>query len=283
MRLAGFILAALMLSAAIAAGQPPVGGAPVAPAAQPDPKLDEHLGKWEKTMGDLSNFRFELSLKKTEVTFKQDKPYSGVVLCMKPNYAVLRLNYDGDKTGADYEAYISDGKAVYQYSGLEKTITRWKFPDPKANPAGATDNLMLDFLSGMKAKDAKQRFNLSVFKEDANYVYLDVLPVLAKDKAEFQQLRMALYGPSTKFAYLPAQVFLVKPNGDTEQWKFTGPQTNIQGLTEKNFQYQDVKGWTVVEGKIAAPPPPPAGRPGQPTLPGATGLPPGGGAVRPNK
>ena len=58
---------------------------------------------------------------------------------------------------------------------------------------------MLDFVNGLKAKDAKARFELSVFKEDekGNYIYLDVKPLLGKDKEQFQQLRMALYGPST--------------------------------------------------------------------------------------
>jgi TIGR03009 family protein len=278
MRPAGFALAALLIGVTVAWAQPPVAGSPVAPPAAPaaktDPKLDAHLDGWEKTMGALTNFRFELNLKKTQVTFKQDKPYSGVVLCMKPNYAVVRMNYDGDKTGADYEAFICDGKSLYHYNGLERTITEYKLPDQKTN-AAATDNLMLDFLSGMKAKDAKARFDLSLFKEDANYVYLDVKPILGKDKEEFQQLRMALYGPNTKFAYLPAQVYLVRPNGDTELWKFSDPQTNIPALAPKDFAFQKVGGF---QFKVWQPPPPPA-RPGQPMLPGG-GAPPGG-LVRP--
>ncbi len=295
MRPAGFALAALLIAVTVATGQPPaVPGAPVTPpplppaAAPADKKLDEYLGNWEKTMSDLKNFRFVLSLKRTEVTFKQEKAYSGVVLCMKPKYAVLRLNYDGDKTGSDYEAYICDGKAVYQYAGLDKTITQWKLPDPKTNPAGATDNLMLDFVSGLKKKEATERFDITLYKEDEKklYIYLDVKPKLAKDKADFQQLRMALYGPGVpnpKWAYLPAQVYLVKPSGDTEQWSFKEPQTNIDSLTPADFKFQKVddKSWRYQEGKQAAPAPP--GRPGQPMLPAGAGLPPGPGAVRPNK
>lgn len=294
MRPAGLTLAALLVGVTVVSGQqpvppaPPGGGAPVAPpapAAKPaDPKLDEHLARWEKTMGDLANFRFVLGLKRTEPTFKSEKSYTGVVLCMKPNYAVVRLDNDADKDKKDnpkkdYEAYICDGKAVYEYNGLNRTITRWQLPDPKAGGPGATDNLMIDFLSGMKAKDAKDRFDLSLFKEDANYVYLDVKPKLGKDKAEFQQLRMALYGPNTKFAYLPAQVFLVKPNGDSEMWRFTDPQTNIPGLKPEHFAAQKVEGFEFKEGKPPTPAPP--GVVPQPKLPGGTNLPPGDGAVRP--
>jgi TIGR03009 family protein len=290
MRFAGFTLAALLIGVTVAAAQPPVPGAPPTPPPLPavgaaDAKLDEHLLGWHQRMDKLQNFRFVLSLQRTDVTFKQTKPYSGVVLCMKPNYAVLRLNYDADKTGTDYEAYICDGKAVYGYNGLAKKITEYPLPDPRTNPAGATDNLMLDFLTGLKAKDAKERFEISVHKEDANYVYLDVKPKLAKDKSEFQQLRMALYGPNVKdpkVAYLPALVYLVKPNGDTEMWKFSDHQTNIPNLEPKNFAFQNVPGWTLDKYKPAAAPQPP-GRPGQPILPAGGGLPAGPGSVRPNK
>ncbi|HVL15997.1 MAG TPA: TIGR03009 domain-containing protein [Gemmata sp.] len=281
MRYAGFTLAVVLIGVVAAHAQQPVAGAPVAPpgapGAAPGNRLDAHLDGWEKKMGDLTNFRFVLSLKRTNPTFPNaPKSYSGVVLCMKPNYAVLRLNYDADKTGNEYEAFICDGKKVYEYNGLARTITHWPLPDPKASPAGATDNLMLDFLSGMKARDAKDRFDITLYKEDekGHYIYLDVKPKLAKDKAEFQQLRMALYGPNTKYTYLPAQVFLVKPGGDTEQWSFKEPQTNIPGLTAKDFTYQKVAGFRDEEGKPPAPQG--AARPGMPKLPA-------GGAVRPNR
>ncbi|MBA4064217.1 MAG: TIGR03009 domain-containing protein [Isosphaera sp.] len=276
MRPAGLVLAAL-LAAATAAGQPPAAppGQPPAPAAPPPGKLDEHLAAWEKRMGEVSNFWLSLKLKRTDALLKQEKTYTGLVLCMKPNLARLRLANDADKEGRDYEAYVCNGKAVYEYSGLRRTVTEWPLPDPKA---GATDNLMIDFVSGLKAKDAKERFDLKLFKEDAHYVYLDVLPKTAKDKQEFQQLRMALFGPNTKFAYLPAQVNLVKPTGDAESWSFSDPppQTNVPGITPKHFEYEPVPGFTLVKGQ----PPASGPRPGEPKLPAGAGLPPGG-AVRP--
>lgn len=265
MRVAGSALAVLFIGVTLAAAQQP-GVPPAAPAVPSgaQSKLNAHLAQWEKTMADLKNFRVELGLKRTDFVFKKDRFYSGVVLCMKPNLAVLRLDYDGDPTKADYEAYICDGKAVYEYNGLQKTITEWKLPDPKNNPAGATDNLMLDFLGGMKAKEAQQRFDMTLFKEDEYYIYLDIKPIQARDKTEFQQLRLALYGPNTKFAYQPAQVYMVKPNGDTEQWTFKNPQTNLPGVDAKMFQFVDVPGFRKLQGQ----PVPPAAPPMQPMRPG---------------
>ena len=127
-------------------------------------------------------------------------------------------------------------------------------------------------MTGMKAKDLKARFELKLFKEDEHYIYLDIKPVLGKDKQEFQQLRLALYGPKTgELAYLPAQVYTVKPNGETEQWKLSSPETNIAGITEKVFQYENVPGFRFQQAPDDKAPPPV--RPGSPTPPVAKGRP----------
>jgi TIGR03009 family protein len=125
MRIAGLTLGCLLICVA-ARAQQPVTGAPVQPlpvgGANPDAKLNAHLEGWEKTTAGLTNFRFVLSLKRTSKSdFKSTRSYSGVVLCMKPNYAVVRMDYDGDKSGKDYEAFICDGKAVYEYNGLQQS------------------------------------------------------------------------------------------------------------------------------------------------------------------
>jgi TIGR03009 family protein len=273
MRRAGFTLAALLIAATVGPAQPPAvpGQPPIPPPAPPapkaaDPKLDGHLAEWEKKMAGVVNMRTEIALKRTDAVFKKDTNFTGVVLCMKPNFAVLRLDNTGDPTKADYEAYICDGKAVYAYDGKGKTIT--KIPLPK-NQAGV-DNLMLDFMAGMKAKDVKERFDITLFKTDEHYVYLDIKPLRPADQREFAHLRLALYGPgqaTAKVAYLPAQVYMLKPNGDAESWKFTNQQVDIPGVAAANFAFVPIKGWDVKE----APPAPMGGGP----------VAPAGGAVRP--
>jgi TIGR03009 family protein len=277
MRSAGFIFAASLIAASVVSAQPPtVPGQPVTPVPPPapaakaaDPKLDGHLGEWEKKMASVKNVRTEISLKRTDTVFKKDTNYTGVVLCMKPNYAILRLDNAADMTPTkiDYEAYICDGKSVFVYEGLKKTVTEIKIPQ---NQAGV-DNLMLDFLAGMKAKDAKERFDITLFNTDEHYIYLDIKPLRPADQREFQQLRLALYGPGPKtaqFAYLPAQVYMMKPSGDTEVWKFSNTMVDIPKVTADVFKFTEVpKGWNFQQ----APQGPIGGNP----------MPPG--AVRPNK
>ena len=183
----------------------PVPPGPLPDARTIDPAVEQHLGAWETKMSGVTNLRTEISLKRTDAVFKKETNYSGVVLRLKPSHVVLRLDNADDPTKIDYEAYICDGKSVFVYSGLQKTVIEFKLPLNQGRP----DNLLFDMLFGVTAADMKERFDISVFKTDAHYVYLDIKPRSDKDKHDFTHLRLALYGPgeaTAKFAYLPAQV-----------------------------------------------------------------------------
>ena len=227
-------------------------------------------------MAGIKSLRVDVTRTTTDSVFKKEKKFTGPLLLMKPTYAILRLEYAGDPTRLDYEAYLCDGKSLFKYEGLAKTVTEFKLPNTVANPNAGTDNFMLDFLSGMKAKDAKDRYELTLVKEDANYVYLHIVPKLGRDKQDFKMISMALFGPRTQYPYLPCKVIKLEPNDNTETWDFTKPQTNVQGVDETAFRFVPVQGFRVVQAN-----PQPPVRPGQPILQGANGLPPGPGNVRP--
>src|SRR5579862_4600472 len=146
MRLLGFTLAVLAIGIGktLALAQPP-GGAPLPPAQPPAvapqaPNLDAHLAGWEQNMSAVKNFVVKIALTRTDSVFKKEKKYTGSVACMKPNLAVLRLEYTQDPK--DYEALICDGKSFFVYNGLEKSITEHKIPNAAANLGAAPDNLM---------------------------------------------------------------------------------------------------------------------------------------------
>jgi TIGR03009 family protein len=293
MRPVGFTLLAALIAAPLTWAQvpgvtpgQPIPGAPVGqPGAQPgapapDPKLDPHLKGWELKMGGLTNFAADIALTKKDSVFQKPREYDGSVLCAKPNSARLRLEAlpkppppapGKPAEPVDFEAYICNGAFLYEYNGLKREVTEYKLGP---NAGGAGDNLMLDFLAGFKADEAKRRFDIKVFNEDDNYVYLDIKPRLQKDQQEFVHVRFALYGPRTQVAYLPAQVWLQKPSGDTELWKFSNPRTNVPNVDQKVFDYVPVQGWPLKKAQV-----PPAGPPGgvPPKGPGV----PTGGAVRP--
>lgn len=247
----GPILAALLAAATVATAQPP---APPAPTPQPDP-VAAHLAQWEKTMGQLVNFGAEFDLVRKDNVFKQSRTYGGSVLCMKPNLAILRIESKTDKN--DYEAFLSNGKSVYHYDGPKKLITEFKL-----NPAGGADNLMLDFLGGMKAGDAQRRFKIGLVNQDANYVILAIEPLMPRDKQEFTDARLALLAPTNVAKltpYLPAVVWLQQPNGNTEEWRLRNHKVNQPGVEPKLFEFQMVKGFQFQQ---APPPAPPGPAPG---------------------
>ena len=163
---------------------------------------------------------------------------------MKPNLAVLRLDYAADPK--DFEAFICNGKSVYAYNGLQKTITEHKLPDPKTNPAGETGNLILDFVSGMKAKDLKARFDIEAVQGRRRTTSTSTS---SRCSARTSRSSSNCAWHSTgrrhgQVAYLPAQVYMVKPNDETEQWKLSSPKTDIAGdLTAKVFEFENVPGF----------------------------------------
>lgn len=231
-----------------------------------DPKLDAHLERWEKRMKDATNLASDVELTRSDSVLKRDAKYTGSVLCMKPNFARLRLDNVDDPKKQDYEAFICTGKSVFAYNGVAKTVTEFELP--KAGPG--VDNLMLDFLAGMKAKDIKERFKVTLYNADEHYIYLDIKPVLGKDQREFKQIRFALYGPGPKTAavsYLPAAAHIFKPNDDIEAWKFSNVKVDVPNVDAKLFQYVEIKDWQLQKA-----PPQPIGGGAKP-----------GTEVRPNK
>jgi hypothetical protein len=103
----------------------------------------------------------------------------------------------------------------------------------------------VEIFSGAKPKDLKQLFEVKLFKEDENYLYLNMEPIANKGDQEIRErIRMALYGPKTKYAYLPAMIHFVHANGDSEIWTIAKTQTNLSGISEKDFQYVKVPGFT---------------------------------------
>ncbi|QJW96673.1 TIGR03009 domain-containing protein [Frigoriglobus tundricola] len=288
MRLTCTVLAVLMLAACpprrsrvvyvpvqpcvqpLVVSAPPVVVAQAPPPHEPsgrasDPAVEALLAEWERKMADVRSLRMEIAFKRTDPVFKKDTHYSGSVLWLKPHFVVLRLENSADPTKTDYEAYICDGKSIFAYNGVQKTITEIQLPlnnlqanEPPANDPLSqwlsslwtkwTDHLLYQALIEIKAKDVSARFDITLFKKDEHYLYLDIKPRSDADKREFQHIRVALYGPepaTQKWAYLPAQVYVLRPSMDAEVWKFTNPQVNLPGVDEKNFTFVPIKGWDV--------------------------------------
>lgn len=250
----------------------PVGQAQPAPAPAVDPTLKAHLEAWEKVAQGVTNFHTSAKLVKRNLLAKKESEYTGSIICLKPNLARMRIapkidpkeldpkdpafNPKAKEKAEQYLAYICSGSAVYEYDGGGKTVTEYKLPN-----GGVGDNLLLAFVSGvLKANDVLVRFDVKLLKEDANYVYLEIKPREARDKADFESMIVVLYGPKVAtVSYLPRTVVMRKNNGQEEEvWEFLQPQLNHPAIKPGDFQYvAPPKDWKFQQSQTAAPQPAP--------------------------
>src|SRR5262249_18312291 len=110
-------------------------------------------------------------------------------------------------------------------------------PDNKAGEGG--DNF-LTFLFGMKAADAKVRYDLKLSKEDQYYFYVDVLPKNDADKADFQRAQLVL----NKTNYVPRRLWLEQPNKDTVMWDLPKVEVHVPLKKEDFTPTLPSKEWT---------------------------------------
>jgi TIGR03009 family protein len=226
-------------STAGAPGQRPLVAAPVAApvaAQQWSPQLTAHIDAWEAKNKTINSFYTDAECVRTNTIKQKDQVYDAVIMCMKPNLARMGLTNRANK--ADYMAWICDGTVVCEYDSLGMKMVQHSIPP--GGKGGVGDNLLLEFMSGlMTANDIKQRFAVSLEKEDVNYVYLTILPQLQKDRLEFDKMTLVLYGPRIArpgWEYLPAVVLMSKNDGqETEKWTFKEPKINNPGIKKEQF------------------------------------------------
>jgi TIGR03009 family protein len=217
-------------------GQP---GAP--PATQPlDPEhnpLDKFLLRWEQEMKNVETLSAQLSRIEENKTFQTVDVYVGIARYMKPNLASLEMQKK-DKPDL-FEKFVCNGQMLYQYKAAQKEIWAHQLPAPK--PGQVSDDNFLSFLFGMKAEEAKRRYDIKVAKEDQWYVYLDVLPRFDADKADFQRARLVL----TKDTFMPRQLWFEQPNRDTVTWDIPKIETKVPLKRDEFLAPPVPQGWTM--------------------------------------
>ncbi|HET6573933.1 MAG TPA: TIGR03009 domain-containing protein [Fimbriiglobus sp.] len=218
--------------------------------------------EWEKVMQGAGNFYCkDVTKVHRNLITKRTTTETGEVLCMKPNMARLRLEKKADPN--DSIAYICTGREVYEYDGNAKIVTEYRLAkrEVDGNPifnfltrAFAAENRVFDPLSGaFKADGVADRFEIKLSRQDRNYVYLELVPRLPRDKGQFQSITLVLYQPAhRKQAYLPARIRIIGANGDhQDDWLFREPVMNSKNVTPAAFEFvEPPPGWkTLRPGK----------------------------------
>ena len=247
------------------------------PSLTPEQILERHLKNWQTRMGEVTSYSTQCTHTMTDVTYSKETKFTGQIICMKPNLAWMSLTRvqapitPGEKeSAAPFTAYICNGKAVYEYSSEAKLVTEYPL-----NDGGIGDNLLLEFMSGsLTAEDVMKRFDLQHLKpNDPHYLYIELKPRLAKDKAEFSSMVLVLYNHLQKeMMYLPRTVVITGKNGQSkEEFNFLfQPTLNSPKLTAAAFEPRPTpEGWKYQ--KQSAPISAPRGempetQPGQPVI-----------------
>jgi TIGR03009 family protein len=233
---------------------PPAAAAPAAPAPNAA-RLDALLQKWEQEMKNVQVLAADLNRTTLDKVRGDASTYSGSAKYMKPNLASLQMQ---KKDNADaFEKYLCSGQFLYEYAAATKQIRIHEMPQPKNN---VSDDNFLSFLFGMKAEEAKKRYDLRLVKEDQWYIYIEVMPRDQADKVDFQKARLILNSSN----FLPRQVWFEQPNGNEITWDIpkilTGADAKVQ---RSDFEppKNAPQGWTMVKAaRSEAPKPPDAPR-----------------------
>jgi TIGR03009 family protein len=269
MRNSGLVLGVLLLcGAAVSAQQPPQQPyppqppRPALPAAQPlnpnDP-LDQLLLRWEGEMKKVQTLVASLNrIDQNKVAATTDV-YVGVAKYMRAqagqrvvNLATLELRRRDQPDS--YEKMLCNGTGLYLWSPTEKEIRMQPLPQPK--PGQVADDGPLQFLLGMKAEEARRRYELKLTKSDQYYYYVDVLPRFDQDKADFQRARMVL----NKDSFLPRQLWFEQPNGNTVTWDIPKIENGAPLNTREFDTPTPPAGWKMAQPSAPindAPSPPP--------------------------
>ena len=246
-------IALLALAAATAAGRaqapatsPP--SAPAVPAAAPfDPDrnpLDRYLQRWEEAMKKVDTLALACTRKEIDKVYRTEKTYEGTIHFLKPTYFFWDMRVKGKPQ--DFERIICSGQFIYQFVPAERVIR--VYPGPKVGPSGRiAEDTSIAFLFGMKATAAKERYTLSLFKEDKFYIYVDVIPKRDIDKADFQKARIVL----NRDTFLPRQLWFEHPNAGQVIWDIPTIQSGVP-LQKITFATPKAPpGWKMVPGQSA--------------------------------
>lgn len=249
MRRYGLVLLALVLASQSARAQQAQQAAAAPPAAADDKVLDAHLAKWEAALKNVETLGAEVTRVDTNRVYEDVKRLRGVAYYMRAgsgpsaqNLALLEMKLDGQKEFK--EKFICTGTYIYQFAPEQKEIRYYELPKKQPGQV-ADDNNLLSLLFGMKAEEAKQRYELKLAKEDAYYIYVDIAPRSPTDKADFQRARLVL----NKANYLPRQLWFEHANRSEVMWDI--PNLNVgMALDRRAFDKPTPPpGWKLVAGE----------------------------------
>jgi TIGR03009 family protein len=248
MRYPCLTLAAVLATAAWLHAQQPASPPPAAPLDPAHNRLDALLLQWQQRMGDVQVLEAQCIRTTFDKTFQSTDVYEGVAKYKRPNLAMLELHKKGRPE--TFEKYLCSGTALYEYVPAQKVIRVHELPAPK--PGQVADDNFLSFLFGMKAEEARRRYELKLVKEDQWYVYVEILPRFPADKVDFHKAQLVLLNNS----FLPRRLWFEQPTGNEITWDIPKVETGSGArVAPADFALPTPPpGWRMEQDRAAVPP-----------------------------
>ncbi|HEV8061692.1 MAG TPA: hypothetical protein VGP68_17580, partial [Gemmataceae bacterium] len=133
-------------------------------------RLDAILAQWEAKMTGIKSLRAQLERQDEDKSFGSKELFVGTAHFQSPNLA--RLDLKRSDNPSIFECIVCTGQFTFQFVPAQKQVRVYDMGPAKKGQI-AEDNF-LSFLIGMKAADAKRRYELKLVKEDVNYLYIEV-------------------------------------------------------------------------------------------------------------
>ena len=222
----GLVLAIVLLAGAPVAAQTtmPPTAPPQAPAQSP---LDNYLLSWEQKMLEVQTLQAQLTRTEKDPAFNKTQEYIGFAQYMKEkkgdvvlNLATLEMRPKA-RPNEIAEKFICTGTHLFQFNPAQMEVKQFEMPKPKPGQV-AQDNVMA-FMFGMRAVEAKLRYDMKLAKEDSNYIFIDIQPRYPADKADFQYARIVL----DRKSFLPRQLWF-QTSGSEVTWDIPVARAGVE-------------------------------------------------------
>jgi TIGR03009 family protein len=213
-----------------------------APGSSPSPeeirkKLDSVLQDWEKRMDGVKTIYAHLLRTTVNRVFNQTEVFEGGAKYMEGNRALFDLR----KKGAPqvFERYLFTDANVYEYRAQQKVLA--VHPLPPRQPGQKGQDSVMAFIFGMKAEEAKRRYEMTLQKpDDPNYYYIVIQPRMPEDKKEFTMARLVLL----KKDFTPRQFWYVQPTKNEITYDIPAIEINGPNVKATDFAAPQVPtGW----------------------------------------
>lgn len=201
--------------------------APIPPSATTlDPahnRLDYLLVRWQNEMSRVRSLSAQVARTTKDKTFGDVVTMEGSARYLKPDMASLRL--DNPRRPGTFEQYVWSGNYLYEYRPTDKLVR--VHPLPPRPQGQVADDSFLSFIFGMKAEDIKRRYDMRLDKEDPAWIYIQIYPRMAADKADFRRAQLVLNAKTM----MPRRLWFEQPNQNEITWQL--PNVSIGAAMDR--------------------------------------------------